>query len=57
LKQESLDVRTGASGSTAYFFTSKPASARAVVAALLNSVALQEVIVAEELDVRPACPR
>jgi glutamate racemase len=47
LEREGLNIRARTSGSTAYLFTGDPRSARATIAALLNSVA-------EELNVRSA---
>jgi glutamate racemase len=57
LEQEGLDIPTGTSGSTVYLFTGDPRSARAIIAALLNSVAAPDVTVAEELNVRSASER
>ena len=57
LEREGLNIRAGASGSTAYLFTGDPSSARAIITALLSSIASPDVIVAEELNVRSAAER
>ena len=54
LDRKGLGISTEGTCTTAYLFTGNPEMARAAVAALLNSAALQDVTVAEELDVRSA---
>ncbi len=54
LDRKGLGIPTGRTGTTAYLFTGNLEMARAAVTALLNSVTLQDMTVAEELDVRPA---
>ncbi len=54
LDRKGLGISTEGTCTTAYLFTGNPEMARAAVAALLNSAALQDMTVAEELDVRSA---